>query len=323
MSEQLVVSVSPNLKVRENLSVVMCDVIIALIPAIIASIYFFRLRAVYVLVVSIAASIASEFVSQKIMGRKSTISDLSAVLTGILFAFVIPPFTPLWVVGVGASISIILGKQIFGGLGHNPFNPALVGRAVLLASWPVHLTTWTKPFTYAVSNSSVDTVTTATPLAIIKEGLGVPLPSYMDLFIGNRAGCLGETSIFALLIGGLYLLFRKQITWHIPVFYIITVGYMSYIFGGDPVFHLLAGGLILGAVYMATDPVTSPLTRQGMVVFAVGCGLLTALIRFKGSFPEGVCYAILIMNMVTPIIDRYIRPKKFGANKAVNGNANG
>jgi len=236
--------------------------------------------------------------------KKITVGDLSSIVTGMLLAFVLPPSSPLWIVAIGAFVAIILGKQIFGGLGYNIFNPALVARAVLLASWPVYMTTWTRPF---------DGITTASPLGIVKMELDQRLPSYLEMFLGNRAGCLGEVSILALLVGAVYLLYKKQITWHIPVSYIGTVGLVCFLFKRDPLFNIMAGGLILGAFFMATDMVTSPLTRSGKLIFGVGCGFLTVLIRFKGGFPEGVCYSILIMNMLTPIIDKITELKVFGS----------
>ncbi|MBI5554244.1 MAG: RnfABCDGE type electron transport complex subunit D [Elusimicrobia bacterium] len=298
-----IVSTSPHLKIRETISAVMRDVLIALIPAVAAAVYFFGRRALWVILISMASAIAAEFISEKIMKREVTVSDGSAAITGLLLAMVCPPGIPLWIIAIGAAVSIVLGKQVFGGLGYNPFNPALIGRAVLMASWPVAMTTWVTPF---------DAITTATPLAIAKFNLAQPLPSYWNLFIGNRAGSLGETSALALLLGAAYLLYKKQISWHLPVSFIAAVGLLSSIIGKDPLFNILAGGLILGAFFMATDMVTSPMTGQGKIIFGCGGGILTILIRYKGGFPEGVCYSILIFNMLTPLIDKYTRPQKFG-----------
>lgn len=306
--KQYVVSASPHIKTRETIVSVMRDVLIALSPAVLAAVYFFRMRAFLVILVSVASALLAEYCAQRIMKVESSIFDGSAAITGLLLAFVVPPGIPLWMAGLGAAIAIVLGKQIFGGLGANPFNPALVGRAVLMASWPVAMTTWVKPF---------DAVTTATPLAITKMSLGLQLPSYWELFIGNRAGCIGETSVFALLIGAVYLLYKKQISWHIPVTFIGTVGLSSVLFGRDPIFQIMAGGLILGAFFMATDMVTSPMTAKGKIAFGIGCGIMTVLIRFKGGFPEGVCYSILILNMLTPLIDKYTMPRKFGAAQVI------
>jgi len=304
ISQRLVVSVSPHIRAREDVRTIMCDVVLALSPALVASIIFFGRRALLIVSVSIFFSVASELFWQRLWRKKITVVDLSSVVTGMLLAFVLPPSSPLWMVAIGAFVAIILGKQIFGGLGYNPFNPALVARAVLLASWPVYMTTWTRPF---------DGVTTASPLEIVKMELDQKLPSYLEMFLGNRAGCLGEISVLALLVGAAYLLYRKQITWHIPVSYIGTVGLVCLLLKRDPLFNIMAGGLILGAFFMATDMVTSPLTKRGKLVFGVGCGLLTVLIRFTGGFPEGVCYSILIMNMLTPIIDKITEPKVFGS----------
>lgn len=302
ISQRLIVSVSPHIRAKEDVRTIMSDVIFALSPALFASIIFFGWRALLIVSVSIFFSVASEFFWQRLWGRKITVGDLSSIVTGMFLAFVLPPSSPLWMVAIGSFVAIILGKQIFGGLGYNPFNPALVGRAVLLASWPVYMTTWTRPF---------DGVTTASPLGIVKMELGERLPSYLEMFLGNRAGCLGEISVLALLVGAAYLLYKKQITWHIPIGYIGTVGLVSFLFKRDPLFNIMAGGLILGAFFMATDIVTSPLTKKGKLVFGIGCGLLTVLIRFTGGFPEGVCYSILIMNMLTPVIDKITEPKVF------------
>lgn len=298
-----IVSTSPHLKTGETISAVMRDVLIALIPAAAAAVYFFGLRALWVMLISMASAMAAEFISEKIMKRAVTITDGSAAITGLLLAMVCPPGIPLWIIAIGAAISIVLVKQVFGGLGYNPFNPALAGRAILMASWPVAMTTWITPF---------DAITTATPLAIAKFNLSQPLPSYWNLFSGNRAGSLGETSVLALLLGAAYLLYKKQISWHIPVSFIAAVGLLSGIMGKDPLFNILAGGLILGAFFMATDMVTSPMTGKGKIIFGCGCGILTVLIRYKGGFPEGVCYSILIFNMLTPLIDKYTMPQKFG-----------
>ncbi|MDD5259459.1 MAG: RnfABCDGE type electron transport complex subunit D [bacterium] len=298
-----IVSTSPHLKNTETISKVMRDVLIALAPAAIAAVYFFGLPALWLMLVSIASAIAAEFISEKIMKRDVTISDGSAAITGLLLAMVCPPGIPLWIIAIGAAVSIVLVKQVFGGLGYNPFNPALAGRAILMASWPVAMTTWIMPF---------DAITTATPLAIAKFNLPQSLPSYWNMFIGNRAGSLGETSAAALLLGAVYLLYKKQISWHIPVSFIASVGLLSGIMGKDPLFNILAGGLLLGAFFMATDMVTSPMTGKGKIIFGGGCGILTVLIRYKGGFPEGVCYSILIFNMLTPLIDKYTMPQKFG-----------
>lgn len=290
------------------------------------AVYFFRLSAAAVIAVSTAAAVISEAVCQKVRGREITIRDGSAVITGLLLAFCLSPTTPLWIAAVGSAGAIILGKQFFGGLGHNVFNPALVGRAILLASWPAAVTTFVQP---------VDGITAATPLAPLKElaqlGFAGPsadrliaqLPSLGNMFVGNIAGSLGETSVAALLLGAAYLLYRGHIDWRIPGTYLGTVFVLTAIYafaaGGHalffPLYHLLSGGLILGAFFMATDWVTSPITKRGRLIFGLGCGILTVIIRLKGGYPEGVCYSILLMNCATPLIDRYTKPKVYGRRK--------
>jgi len=258
------------------------------------------------------------------MGRKVTISDGSAMVTGILLALNLPPMVPWWLVVVGSAIAIVIGKQIYGGLGSNPFNPALVARVILLISFPVQMTTWAKPS--SALSRTVDVMTTATPLGAMKTHLlvkgtleGFTMGDLWNPFIGNIGGCIGETSVIALLIGAGFLLYRGYISWHIPVTFIGMVFILSGIFWlinpnqhMNPVFHILTGGLMLGAFYMATDMVTSPVTYRGMMVFGAGCGVITVIIRLFGGYPEGVSYSILLMNAATPLIDRYMRPKTFG-----------
>lgn len=276
----------------------MLEVLMALVPAATLAVFFFGLRALGLMLVAVVAAVATEALLQKLSGRPVTIRDYSAAVTGLLVAFGVPAGLPLWIVAIGAAIAIAIGKQVFGGLGNNPFNPALVGRAVLLASWPAQMTTWVAPFTF---------LTSATPLG------GGARPAYSTLFLGAVPGSLGETSALALLVGGLYLIWRGIIDWRIPVGFVGTVTVFSAVFGGDPLFHVLAGSLLLGAFFMATDPVTSPMTSWGRLIMGVGCGLITAIIRLWGGYPEGVTYAILIMNAFTPLIDRYVRPVRFGA----------
>ncbi len=304
------VRISPHIHSSETTGKTMSSVIIALIPALIGSVYFFGLYALKIILVSIISCVLSEILSQVIFRKKIRIFDGSAVVTGILFAFVLPPRLPLWMVALGGFLAIFLIKELFGGIGFNIFNPALASRAILLASFPAYMTHWTKPFDY-----SVDAITCATPLAIIKENLPEQLPSLWNMFIGARGGCIGETSVLLLLIGGIFLLLRKVITWHIPVSYILTVAILSVIFKQNVAMYVMGGGLILGAFFMATDYVTSPLTGKGKIIFGIGCGIITFLIRFKGSYPEGVCYSILFMNMFVPLIDRYTLPGKFGERK--------
>jgi len=290
----------------------MWTVAASLIPAGIAGVVIFGLDALWVTLAAIIAAVLSEWAFGIFTKRKITVLDGSAVITGILLAFNLPSGVPLWLPVVGAVFSIFIGKQVFGGLGQNIFNPALVGRVFLMASWPKYMTTFPRPFSY-------DAVTSATPLAILKEGKILEHISYLDLFLGKRGGCIGEVCILALLIGAAVLLIRGYITWHIPVTYIFTTAVFTYIFGagqlfhGDWLFHILSGGLILGAFFMATDYVATPLTAKGQVIFGVGCGLLTAVIRLWGGYPEGASYAILMMNAATPFIDRYTKNRIYGS----------
>ncbi len=334
MEKRLIVSAPPHIKTQADTSSAMRDVVISLIPALLASIYFFGLNALLVIVSCIIAAILTEIGMRKIFGKKPTIWDGSAVVTGILLAFTLPAAIPWWIAAIGAFIAIAIAKEVFGGLGSNIFNPALVGRAFLLSSWGVFMTTWLKPLfwkTIGVLNfitpgfeehnlklfnvqgkAVVDTITQATPLAIVKQGLDLQIPSNIELFLGSRAGSLGETSVLALLIGAAYLLYKGHIEWRIPGSFIGSVFALSWILGRDPVFSIITGGLILGAFFMATDWVTSPITEKGKLIFGFGAGLLVVLIRQYGGFPEGVCYSILLMNAATPLIDRYTKPTKFG-----------
>lgn len=307
---RFLVSSSPHIRSGETTQRIMLDVIIALMPALIAGILYFGFRALTVTITAVVFAVAAEAAMQKILGKPVTVNDLSAVVTGVLLAFNVPVTMPLWMVAVGSVFAIAVAKQCFGGLGYNFINPALAARAVLLASWPVRMTNWVAP--------GADAVSTATPLAILKgaEAAGQPLPGILDLFIGNIGGCIGETSALALILGGAYLIYRGVISYRIPVVYIGTVAVLSFLFGGFDatamIYHVFAGGLFLGAIFMATDYSTSPMTAKGQIIFAVGCGLLTALIRFYGGYPEGVSYSILLMNLATPLIDRYTMPRKFG-----------
>lgn len=308
---RFIVSSSPHLHKKESVKRIMWMAVFSLIPAGIAGVYIFGLGALWVIVLGVVSAVATEGLIQKLTKRKLTIFDGSAVLTGLLLAYNLPPKVPFWLPIVGAFFAIAIGKQAFGGLGQNIFNPALVGRVFLMASWPKYMTTFTKALNY-------DAVTSATPLALLKEGQALAGTSYWDLFLGNRGGCIGEVCILALLLGAAFLFIRGYISWHIPIVYIFSVGLISYIFGtqgffkGDWLFHILTGGLILGAFFMTTDYVTSPLTRKGQVVFALGSGLITAVIRLWGGYPEGVSYAILMMNAATPIIDRYTKNRIYG-----------
>lgn len=305
------VSSSPHIRSGETTQRIMLDVILALMPALVAGIFYFGFRALTVTIVAVVFAVATEAVMQKILGKSITVNDLSAAVTGVLLAFNVPVSAPLWMVAIGSVFAIAIVKHCFGGLGHNFMNPALAARALLLASWPVRMTSWVAP--------GADAVSTATPLAIVKNGAeaaGQALPSLWNLFVGNVGGCIGETSALALLIGGIYLIYRGVISYRIPATYIATVAVLSFLFGGfDPymmVYHVLAGGLFLGAIYMATDYSTSPMTAKGQIIMGIGAGILTAVIRFFGGYPEGVSYSILLMNIATPLIDRYTMPRKFG-----------
>lgn len=310
-SELLIVSSSPHVKTLDTTQRLMGDVLIGLAPAAAAAGYFFGSRALMVMAVAVGAAVLSEHLVARLGRRRTTIGDLSAAVTGLLLAFNLPPGVPLWVPVIGSGVAILLVKALFGGLGGNFLNPALAARAILLAAWPVHMTAWVRPY---------DLVATATPLATLvpKGAAGVPLPGYLDMFIGAIPGSLGETSALALLVGGGYLLWRRVIGWHTPVAFIGTVCVLTWLLGpsgigsGDPLAHVLSGGLMLGALFMATDYVTSPVTARGRIIMGVGCGLLTVLIRVYGAYPEGVSYSILIMNVATPLIDRWVTPRKFG-----------
>jgi len=306
MNQNIIVTISPHIKSKNTIQKVMLDVIIACIPVMLASFYFYKTNAIKLISACVFFSCATEYVFQKITKRKNTINDLSAVVTGILLAFCLPPKLPLWIAGLGAIFSIAVGKQIFGGIGYNPFNPALIGRAFLQVSWPKEMGYWTSPF---------DGITSATPLTISKLNLSEKLPDFFDMFLGNIPGSLGETSKIAIILGALYLIMRKQIKLYTPFSYIISAMVLSLLLKSNPVFHILTGGLLLGAFFMATDPVTTPITNAGKIIFGIGCGFLTILIRIKGGFPEGVCYSILIMNMFTPIIDKITKVKRFGSER--------
>ena len=322
--ERLVVSSSPHFKSEVTIQSAMRDVVTALLPALFLSVYFYGWNAVGVVAVCILSAVISEAACQKVMGRPITVDDASAVLTGLLLAFCLPPGLPLWMAAVGGASAIILGKQVFGGLGQNIFNPALVGRAILLASWPVAMTSWISP---------LDGTSTATPLGIMKEAnmLGAAgsldgtaqavqqMPSLMEMFIGSIGGSIGETSVLALVLGGIYLCYKGHIDWRIPSSFIGSVFILTSgiaVFSGlglaYPLYHLFGGGLMLGAFFMATDWVTSPITKRGKLIMGLGCGLITVLIRVKGGYPEGVCYSILLMNCCTPLIDRYSKARVYG-----------
>ena len=318
---ELTISSSPHVHSATTTKTIMRDVLIALAPAMLVAVYVFGLRAITVTAVSVAACVFFEWLYCKMTGMHCKIYDLSACVTGVLLAFVCPVTIPYWTIVLGALFAIMLVKMLFGGLGRNIVNPALAGRAFLF-SWPVLMSTWVKPgFANAAGVfSTADAVTAATPLANMHQGIMCEEP-IMDLFLGTIGGCIGETSAIALLIGFAYLLYRKVISARIPLFYIGTVAVLTFLFplGNDRIAWMAAqvfgGGLMLGAIFMATDYVTSPVTKLGQIVYAIGCGVLTVMIRYFGGYNEGVSYAILIMNACVVLLDRIGRPVKFGAPK--------
>lgn len=325
MEPLLTVSPSPHVHTGLTVPRVMQIVIIALVPALLVSVYAFGISSLLVTGISVLSCVGFEYlIARYLLKSTGTLSDGSAIVTGILLAFNVPSNLPWYLVVIGSAVAMGVGKMSFGGLGNNPFNPALVGRVFLLLSFPVQMTTWPVPgFTF-----SLDATTGATPLGIIKDGirsgeslesLMQQIPSYTNFVIGFQGGSLGEVSAFALVIGLVIMLYKKIITWHIPVTLVFTVFAMTGIFWwidparyADPVFHILTGGVLLGAIFMATDYVTSPVTHKGMVVFAIGIGVITVLIRLFGGYPEGISFAILIMNGFTPVINRYFKPAPFG-----------
>nr|WP_321357534.1 RnfABCDGE type electron transport complex subunit D [uncultured Draconibacterium sp.] len=323
MSKLLTVSPSPHVHSSESTQKIMLRVVYAMIPVMIWGIYMFGLDAVRVGLISILSCLAIEFLIQKyIMKVKPSITDGSALITGVLLAFNVPVSLPWWIIIIGAIAAMGVGKLSFGGLGSNVFNPALVGRVFLLISFPVQMTSW--PVTRMME---VDAVSAATPLAVIKEGIknGIPvsqlqgLPNLSDMAIGFNHGSMGEISAILLIIGGLYMLWKKVITWQTPVSIILTVLVVSGIFWVvnpemyvNPVYHIFTGGLMLGAIFMATDMVTSPMTGKGQLIYGVGIGLITISIRMFGAYPEGISFAILIMNAFVPLINMYVKPKRFG-----------
>ncbi len=320
--KSLFVSTSPHVHSPEDNAWIMRQVIYALIPSALVGVYFFGIPALIVILLSMGGCVAVEAACLKLMGKDmEALKDGSAALTGLLLAMNLPSGAPWWMVLIGCMVAIGIGKQVFGGLGNNPFNPALVARVFLMASFGKEMTTWPKPAAFPLSGA--DAVTAATPLGLLSGGAdAVAGISYFDLLVGNVGGCIGEVSAIALLIGGGYLLATKIISWHIPVIYIATVAVFTGILHAiDPtlyapaMFHVLSGGLMLGAIFMATDMVTSPITNKGKIIFALGCGLVTVLIRVWGSLPEGVSYSILFMNAFVPLINRWAKPVKFGVVK--------
>jgi len=321
----LTVSSSPHIHDDLSYKKIMWYVIIALLPAMLFSFYVFGIRALILTMVSILSCVIFEVLIKRLFFKDFTF-DASPIITGILLAFNVPSILPLWEIIIGSVVAIGIAKMTYGGLGKNPFNPALVGRVFLLISFPIDMTTWTLPFTNHFSFT--DVITGPTILGGIREGflkgqslseITSTIPSYIDIFIGGRGGSLGEISAIALIIGGLFLLYKKIISWHIPVSFIFTLFIFTGIFWLinpevyiNPIIHVLSGGLLLGAIFMATDYSTSPMTYKGMLVFGTGCGIITAIIRLWGSYPEGVSFAILIMNAIVPLINNIFKPTKFG-----------
>lgn len=304
--EKLTVSHSPHIRHADSVSGIMADVLIALLPATAAGCVLFGLRAALVLITCVLTAVITEYVCRKIMKRDNSLHDLSAVVTGLILGLNLPPEIPLWIAAIGSVVAIAVVKQMFGGLGHNFANPAITARVVLLVSFPSKMAAWTLPngMENAVT-SATDTATFATPLAA--EGY-----SYTQLFLGQVPGCIGETFKLLIILGGLYLILRKVISPAIPLTMIGTVALMSFIFGEDPLYMILSGGLMFGAFFMATDYVTSPVNLKGKLIFGVGCGLITFVIRHFGHLPEGVSYAILLMNLLAPYINKITVPKPFG-----------
>ncbi|HUW93858.1 MAG TPA: RnfABCDGE type electron transport complex subunit D [Bacteroidales bacterium] len=327
MNNLLNVSPSPHQQSSETTRKLMYGVVIALLPALAASVYYFGTGAIIVTLTSVLSCVAVEYLIQKfILKVKPSVSDGSAIVTGLLLAFNVPSNLPVFIIIIGAVISIGVAKMTFGGLGNNPFNPALVGRVFLLISFPVQMTSWPVPTGFKTGYA--DAVTGATPLALLGEGVKNgeavsavmdKIPSHLQMFYGHMGGSMGEVAAGALLIGGIYLVMKKIITWHIPVSVLLTVALFTGILWmadptkfADPLFHLLTGGVMLGAIFMATDYVTSPMTPKGMIIFGIGIGVITVLIRTWGAYPEGVSFAILIMNAFVPLLNLYIKPARFG-----------
>jgi len=328
------VSISPHVKSRESTAKIMWTVNACLLPPLILSVCIFGFQTLITTLVSVLSCVINEAGSQKLLQRPITIKDGSAVITGLLLAYVIPPGVPYWMPILGAVMAIYVTKHLFGGLGFNIFNPALIGRAFLVATFPVAMTSaWILPIQdfsiFKYMQPGVDAVSTATPLYVLKhyglaaviEKYGTLSTMYKDFFLGIRPGCIGEVSNLLLLLGGAVLIFKKYISWHIPVSVIVSVGLLTWIFGGegyfsgDPILAVLSGGIFLGAIFMATDYVTAPTQKTAQLIFGAGVGAITVLIRLKGGYPEGICYAILLMNAITPALESWFQPKRFAPAK--------
>ena len=308
MSNKLIVTASPHIHDSATTSTIMRDVLIGLAPAMVAAVIIFGFRALLLTAVCAAACVIFEYATERVLGRENTISDLSAVVTGVILSFNLPVQLPLWMAVVGCFFAVVIVKQLFGGIGNNFANPAIAARIFLLLSFSQPMTSW-----LSVENGhAVQGVYGATPLAQIAAGETDALPSLLEMFLGLRGGCMGETCALALIIGGIYLIWRKVITPTIPLSFIGGVLVLSLLFGVDPMYQLLGGGLMIGAFFMATDYTTSPITEKGKIIFGLGCALITMVIRVFGSYPEGVSYSILLMNIITPHINRMVRNKAFG-----------
>ncbi len=302
MEQNFIISAAPHIKAKHTISTMMMDTIISLIPAGVGAVIFFGQRVVWIITVSIICAIASEYFVNMLRKQEPTFKDFSSVLTAVLLSYTLPSTTPLWIVCIGSFVSIVFGKMVYGGVGYNPFNPALVGRAFLQISFP-------KEIGYFV----IDGISTATPLSITKFNLSGTVPDTISLLVGNYSSSLGETSVILLLVGYLYLVYKKHIYPLAPLSFIATVALITLFVKPENVLvYTFSGGLFLGAIFMATDPVTTPVTPKGKIIFGIGCGILTSLIRFWGSYPEGVCFSILLMNLVTPMIDNFTIVRKFG-----------
>jgi electron transport complex protein RnfD len=320
-NKTLTVSSSPHIRVEADTRSVMLDVLLSLLPALAVAVYIFGLRAFVLVLVSVGASVFFEWAYRRLMKKPASVHDLSAAVTGLLLAFCLPANAPYWIPVVGAFFAIVFVKQLYGGIGKNFLNPALAARAFLF-SWPVIMTTWAAPRSFgSIFNLGADAVTSATPMASLHFGK-LPAASLMDCFLGYVGGSMGEVSAAALLLGGLYLIVFKIISPRIPLSYLLTVAVLTFLFprGGNErltwmAYNLFSGGLMLGAIFMATDYSTSPITKKGQIIFGVGCGLLTVFIRYFGSYPEGVSYAILIMNVCVWLIDKYTLPRRFGVSR--------
>lgn len=326
MENKFIVSSSPHIRSNEDTSYIMKQVLLALVPAALAAVYYFRASALFVMISCILGTVGSEFIYQKITKQKSTIGDFSAVVTGLLLAFNVPASLPLWMCVLGGVFAIIVVKMVFGGLGNNFVNPALAGRAFLLASFPVAMTAWTKTGVdlglNLGSSTSLDAVSTATPLSFLKAGAAGLEPlkesgvSLMDMALGNIGGCIGETCAILILLGGVYLIYKGIISYIMPVCYLGTIFILSFLLGGFNIefamFQILAGGVMLGGFFMLTDYTTSPMTKKGQIIYAILAGVIATVIRLYGGYPEGCSYSILLVNVASPLIDKFVNNRVFG-----------